>query len=180
MKQLSLIIAALAFSASLMAQPFPTKFKSVQITGSYKAVAKQLKAEGFTTSYEGNNYFNCMYEGETLLAIVKINKDIDQVCSLTLRRSDIERDSADEVSENFNALCEKFEKELKYTPDRTNKKSNGAASFDPNISIGMVYKAKFYQDGDPNRLVELTIQRYQVKYHFIEINYINCYNQGKI
>ena len=121
-----------------------SKFKSVQITGSYKAVAKQLKAEGFTTSYEGNDYFNCMYNGEKLLAIVKTNKDIDQVCSLTLRRSDIERDSADEVSENFNALCEKFEKELKYTPDRTNKKANGAASFDPNISIGMVISAVLF------------------------------------
>ena len=179
MKRFSLIIAALVFSASLMAQPFPTKFKSVQVTGSYEAVVKQLEAEGFTTKYEGNKLLKGMYEGEESSLTIEINKNIDQVCSLTIYRSDRERDTAEDISEKFNAIYEKFEKDPKLTPDRANKKAKSSL-FDPNISIGVVFQAKFYQDGDPNRLVILNVCRYQVKYHYKEIKYINCYNQGKI
>ena len=178
MKRFSLIIAALVFSASLMAQPFPTTFKSVQITGSYKAVVKQLEAEGFKAAYEGKKELNGMHEGEKTLVKIGINKDIDQVCSLTVNRSVIERDSAEDISAKFNAIYEKFAKDPKYTSDRANRKADGGASFDPNISIGIVFQAKFYQDGDPNRLVELNIRRYQAKYHYKEIKYINCYNLG--
>ena len=178
MKRFSLIIAALIFSASLMAQPFPTTFKSVQITGSYEAVVKQLEAEGFTTKYEGNKQLRGVHEGEESVLTLEINKDIDQVCSLTINRAGKERDTAEDISEKFNAIYEKFEKDPKYTPDRANKKAKGTL-FDPNISIGLVFQAKFYQDGDPNRLVELNICRYQAKYHYKEIKYINCYNQGK-
>ena len=165
MKKFSLIIAALVFSASLMAQPFPTTFKSVQVTGSYEAVVKQLEVEG-------------MHEGEESVLKIEINENIDQVCSLTINRSNIERDTAEDISEKFNAIYEKFEKDPKYTADRANKKAKESL-FDPSISIGLVFQAKFYQDGDPNRLVELNIRRYQVKYHYKEIKYINCYNQGK-
>ena len=180
MKRLLLIIAATVFSASPMAQPFPTKFKSVQITGSYKAVAKQLKAEGFNPSYDGDKMFRRIHEGIKSVLTVEINKDIDQVCSLTLQPYGIENCSADEISEKFNSIYETFEKDSFHTSDRANKKAKGPASFDANISIGLVYQAKFYQDGDPNRLVELNIRRFQVKYHFIEIKYTNCYNLGNI
>ena len=178
MKKFSVIIAALVFSASLMAQPFPTTFKSVQVTGSYEAVVKQLEVEGFTTRYEGNKQLRGMHEGEESVLKIEINEDIDQVCSLTINRSGKKRDTAEDISEKFNAIYEKFEKDPKYTADRANKKAKESL-FDPNISIGLVFQAKFYQDGDPNRLVELNIRRYQVKYHYKEIKYINCYNQGK-
>ena len=87
-----------------MAQPFPTKFKSVQITGSYKAVAKQLKAEGFNPSYDGDKMFRRIHEGIKSVLTVEINKDIDQVCSLTLQPYGIEKCSADEISEKFNSI----------------------------------------------------------------------------
>lgn len=180
MKRFSLIIAALAFSASLMAQPFPTVFRSVQVTGSYKAVAKQLKAEGFTSMTDGGDLFRGVLEGVKSALTIEMNKDIDQVCSLTINQSGLERASADEIAEKFNSIYGKFENNPEYTSDRANKKANGAASFDASISIGLVFQAKFYQDGDPNRLVELNIRRYQVKYHYIEVKFINCYNLGKM
>jgi hypothetical protein len=179
MKRFSLIIAVLVFSISLFAQPFPTTFKSVQITGSYEAVAKQLAREGFIAHPPGSKVFYGTHLGRESILNLKINKELGQVWSFALKSYDGDRCSAEEISEMFNTLYDVYEKDPLYTSDRANKKAKGAASFDPSISIGRVFQAKFYQDGDQNRLVEVNIERYQVKYHFIEIKYINCYNQGK-
>lgn len=180
MKRFSLIITALMFSAALMAQPFPTTFRSVQITGSYEAVTRQLEAEGFIAHPPGNKIFYGTHLGKGSRLEVEINKKLNQVCSFTLEFYDHSRCSVDEITEMFNTIYDVYEKDPLHTSDRANKKAKGAASYDPNISIGLVYQAKFYQDGDPNRLVEINIQRYQVKYHFISIKYTNCYNQSNL
>ena len=177
MKRFSLIIAALVFSASLMAQPFPTTFKSVQITGSYKAVAKQLEAEGFKASYFGSDMFNGTINGKKVIVVLEMNKKIDQICSFKISDGDYDKYDADKISAIFNEIYDIFDKNPKYTSDRENKKAKGEASFGP-TPMGVVYTAKFYQDGDPNRLVELTIGRIAGKY-YKELRFKNCYNQGE-
>ena len=77
----------------------------------------------------------------------------------------------------FNGIYDIFDKNPKYKSDRDNKKAKGEVSFGP-TPMGVVYIAKFYQDGDPNRLVELTIGRIAGKY-YKDLKFINCYNQGE-
>lgn len=176
MKKLSLVITAVIFSFSLMAQPYPPSFLGVYVTGSEQAISQQLEYIGFTKSYDKSQPYAGVYKGEEAIIKLKMNEDIGQVCEFTVNIDASNKVSADEVIKKYAKFYNEFRKDPDYKADPSNKMPSSAADFDPNRKWGVAYTSKFYQGGDVNRLLELGIWKLGDLY-MVQISVKNLYNR---
>ena len=113
MKKLFIIITTGLFSLTALAQPTPTTFLDVQITGSKETVAQQLMDAGFTEFTKLD-----MYEGEFMGEQVTVRmswwKPAKQVSSLFI--SGTQKYESAEAIRKFHNIISEFEKDPNTLP----------------------------------------------------------------
>ena len=170
-----MIIVTAMLSITAFAQPTPTTFLDVQITGGKETVEAQLIDAGFkkstVSSYKGE------FMGEPVTAIIHYNKTIQQVTSLTVT-TDSRFENA-EVIKRFNQIISDFENDPKHTADPANKRiPTGVTLTDEYLYDNNLFEVKFYQDGDKKREVSISVGQMDGLY-YIYIRFVNKYNTSK-
>ena len=176
MKRLYMIIAVSMLSIAASAQPTPTTFLDVQISGGKETVAAQLIDAGFKESSRLSS-FKGEFMGEPVTAIIHYNKTIQQVTSLTVT-TDSRFENA-EVIKRFNQIISDFENDQKHTADPANKRiPTGVTLTDEYLYDNNLFEVKFYQDGDKKREVSISVGQMDGLY-YIYIRFVNKYNTSK-
>lgn len=175
MKRLLLPIVALTFGITLMAQPFPPTLFGIPVTGSIDALSYQLNYVGFTDTYDNMPAYGGFYKGEKATLHVEMNKEIDQILALKLRVTD--NIPVEDALKKYETHYNDFKNDPYYTAERSNKLPTSKADFNNEKAYGTVYTSTFYQDGDPNKLVELNMNRVDYVF-YVEIKVTNLYNKG--
>jgi hypothetical protein len=176
MKKLFIIITTGLFSLTALAQPTPTTFLDVQITGSKETVAQQLMDAGFTEFTKLD-----MYEGEFMGEQVTVRiswwKPAKQVSSLFI--SGTQKYESAEAIRKFHNILSEFEKDPKYTADPANRRIPAGATLSHEyLSDNRSFEAKFYQDGHKNKTITCAVAHMDGLF-YIRWLYSNKYNSGK-
>ena len=173
MNKLYMTIATAMLSIAAFAQPAPTTFLDVQITGSKETVAEQLMEAVFTQFTKLSMYMG-QFMGEDVKVLIRWNETVKQVSLLIVETRG--RYDAPEVIKRFNSVLSEYEKDSKYTTDPSNKKMPaGATLSDEYLSSNNNFQAKFYQDGDKKKLITIAVYDIDNKF-YIRWDYWNKYN----
>lgn len=175
MKRLTILIAALSFGITLMAQPFPPTLFGIPVTGSIEALSHQLEYVGFTDFYDTKPAYGGYYKGEKATLHVEMNKEINQILALKLRVTD--NIPLEDALKKYEMHYNDFTGDSYYTALRSNKLPTSKADLNNEKAYGTVYTSTFYQNGDPNKLVELNMNRVDYVF-YVEIKVTNLYNKG--
>ena len=174
MKKLLSLLVMLMLSTALHAQHNVTKFLGIPVDGTKASMIQKLKKKGFTYDIEKDMLSGEFNGGKVDILIATYKNKVWRIVALYP-----EGCNEAQIKIRYNALCQQFNNNTKYTSFKSNKIPN-----DEDISYQMSVNNKEYQSGYyqlPNdeglekRIVWFTIHEDYGKYKLC-IYYDNEYN----